>query len=358
MRKAGKATSEQLFLGGNLPKFPTTRFQGSKLKISEWIWQNIKDIPFQSALDAFGGTGCISYMLKANKKTVTYNDILKFNCYIGKALIENSFITLDDCDIDELLSENSNIDYLSIVQDNFKGIFFTEEENQWIDLVAQNIYAMDDGYKKAIAYFALFQSCIIKRPFNLFHRNNLYIRTANVERNFGNKTTWETPFETCFRNFVSEANRSIFDNSKTNKAINQDVFDIPGHYDLVYIDTPYISSKGIGVNYYDFYHFLEGLVIYPDWPSQIDYKSKHKRLKPVSNVWNNKKMINRAFDRLFEKFKDSIIVLSYRSDGIPSVEELQEMLAKYKNNIKEIEKVSYKYVLSHKECNEILLIGT
>jgi len=37
-------------------------------------------------------------------------------------------------------------------------------------------------------------------------------------------------------------------------------FDLDIKTDLVYIDTPYISAKGIGVNYFDFYHFLEGIV--------------------------------------------------------------------------------------------------
>ena len=72
-----------------LPKFPTTRYQGSKLKFVDWIWDCLKDVPFQTALDAFGGTGCVGYRLKQEGKTVTYNDILPFNYIIGKALIEN-----------------------------------------------------------------------------------------------------------------------------------------------------------------------------------------------------------------------------------------------------------------------------
>ncbi|OOB79213.1 MAG: hypothetical protein BEN18_04765 [Epulopiscium sp. Nuni2H_MBin001] len=59
--------------------FPTTRYQGSKVKLRSWIWENIKDISFDTALDLFGGTGCIGYMLKNKGKNVIYNDILKFN---------------------------------------------------------------------------------------------------------------------------------------------------------------------------------------------------------------------------------------------------------------------------------------
>jgi len=358
MKKAAQM-QEQFDLGicKPQPKFPTTRYQGSKLKIADWIWDNIKDIPFETALDAFGGTGCMSYMLKRKSKQVVYNDILRFNHCIGKALVENNSTTLTDKEIDSLLVKSADLEYKTIIEDNFSHIYFLDSENKWLDIVAYNIYQMEDGYKKAIAYFTLFQSCIIKRPFNLFHRKNLYIRTADVERNFGNAATWETPFEVCFRRFAAEANNAVFDNGKLNLAINQDVFAIEGNFDLVYIDTPYISSKGATVDYHDFYHFLEALVDYPDWLSRIDMKSKHRRLKPIKGIWNDSKRIADAFDRLFEKFQDSTIVVSYRSEGIPSVQELETIMAKYKKQIVEISKVGYKYVLSNKENHEILLIG-
>ena len=59
--------------------FPSTRYQGSKYKILKWIDYYIKDLKFDSVLDAFGGTGCVGYMFKKNGKQVFYNDSLKFN---------------------------------------------------------------------------------------------------------------------------------------------------------------------------------------------------------------------------------------------------------------------------------------
>lgn len=49
---------------------PTTRYQGSKSKIVEWIWESIQDIEFESALDVFGGTGIVGYLLKMKGKQV------------------------------------------------------------------------------------------------------------------------------------------------------------------------------------------------------------------------------------------------------------------------------------------------
>jgi len=88
----------QLTFIPTIPEFPSTRFQGSKLKIVDWIWDNVKVLEFNSVLDAFGGTGSVSYMLKG--KVVYYNDILKFNHYIGLALIENESTNLSEAFFD------------------------------------------------------------------------------------------------------------------------------------------------------------------------------------------------------------------------------------------------------------------
>ena len=351
-----KIDFKQMSLIEDTSVFPSTRYQGSKLKIVDWIWENIKDIQFHTTLDAFGGTGCVTYMFKQKGKQVTYNDALKFNWYIGLALIENDSIKLSPDDVDFLLTKHKEIKYPTFVYDTFKDIYFTDEENQWIDTVVTNIGQLKNLYKRALAYYALFQSCIIKRPFNLFHRKNLYLRFSKVERNFGNKTTWDTPFEMHFKKFVTEANQAVFSNCLQNKAINLDVFDIEGDFDLVYIDTPYISKKGVGVDYFGFYHFLEGLVGYSEWGKMIDYRTKHKKLRGDKDPWIDKNRIYSAFERLIKKFADSVLVISYRSDGIPSVRELINLLKKYKSDVEELTRKNYKYVLSNSDSEDVLLI--
>jgi len=356
-----KARQQQFNLFNNLPTgktgvLPSTRYQGSKCKIIDWIDYCMKDLKFDSVLDAFGGTGCVGYMFKRNGKRVLYNDSLEFNYYIGLALVENSKAILEDQDTDFILRKHANINYPTFIYDTFHDIYFTDDENKWLDCVTTNIRQIEDKYKQALAYYALFQACIIKRPYNLFHRKNLYIRTAEVERSFGNKKTWDTPFEDHFRKFVDEANDAVFDNGRENDVFCSDIFDLDIKADLVYIDTPYISAKGIGVNYFDFYHFLEGIAIYDQWGSLIDEKSKHKKIKNGKSEWCNKGEIHQAFGRLFHKFKDSIMVVSYRDDGTPKINELVKMLEEYKEII-EIKKLDYKYVLSSGNSKEVLIIA-
>ncbi len=338
-------------------KFPRTRYQGSKAKLAGWIWDKIADIPFITSLDAFGGTGTIAYRLKQEDKQVTYNDSLKFNHWIGKALIENADARLDDADVDWVLNAYDR-SYPTFIADTFSDIYFLDEENEWLDRTITNILRMPNIYKRSLAFFALAQACIIKRPYNLFHRKNLYIRTANVKRSFGNKTTWDRPFELWFRHFAQEANQAVFCNSKRNRATNQDVYAIQGDYDLVYIDPPYISGKGVAVDFRDFYHFLEGLANYDKWHEMIDMTSRHRRLVQQPNDWTNKRRIYRAFERVFQRFAESTLVVSYRSDGIPEDSELIRLLARFKSEVRVERFRNYQYVLSkNKTSNEILLIG-
>ena len=342
----------------SISDFPQTRYQGSKYKLLSWIWKNIKFLDFESAADLFGGTGAVSYLFKVQNKSVTYNDLLSSNFHSGIALIENSEKKVDDFEIQNIFNrENNGFD---IISKNFKGIYYTDIENAWLDRIIQNIYYYfeDEFYKKSLLFWALFQACIIKRPFNLFHRKNLYMRLNNVDRTFGNKTTWDKPFEEYFLRFIRQANRAVFDNGKMCRAHRNEVLDLNNNFDLVYIDTPYISGKGVGIDYFHFYHFLEGICDYYNWQDRIDYSRKHHPLKSQYNRWADKNQILSAFNELIDHFRSSHIVISYRSDGIPSIEQLQKLVKKFKKNCKLVVYQNYKYVLSNNHnSHEILLIG-
>jgi adenine-specific DNA methylase len=347
-------------LGGLVPpRPPQTRYQGSKYKLLEWIWQHLSKLDFITALDAFGGSACVSYLLKAKGKQITYNDILKSNYLVGQAIIANDTDTLSISDISFLLQRHKNQIYSDFIERTFHNIYFTDDENIWLDTVVQNIPKLPNFNKVAIAYYALFQAAISKRPYNLFHRKNLYMRTSEVPRSFGNKKTWDKPFEEHFRFFVQEANSAIFSNGQTCRALNMDALEVPENYDLVYIDTPYINYKGVSVDYYGFYHFLEGLTDYKNWENRIDFRSKHKRLQVIKSPWNDQKLIHEEFEKLFNHFADSTLVVSYRSDGIPSTDEIVSMMQKVKKQVSLYTlNGKYKYVLStNNKSTETLVIG-
>ncbi len=339
--------------------FPRTRYQGSKRKLAAAIIAELRDLEYTTVLDAFGGTGALAHAFKRAGKRVTYNDILRFNHQIGLALIENDSIRLDRAEIEAITRRQSGVRYGDLIERTFNGIYFTEEENRWLDVAVGNIRNMVCPFKRAMAWFALFQAALIKRPYNLFHRANLYMRTADVQRSFGNKASWDRSFAEHFAAFADEGNCALVDGGGSCRALCRDALDLEPDFDLVYIDTPYISGRGVGVDYRDFYHFLEGLVSYDDWPEMIDRRSKHRRLARQPDPWTVASLCTELFRRLFAKFADSILVVSYRSDGIPTIDELAVMLGEAKKHVRIAAGDTYQYVLSTaRDTREILLIGT
>ncbi len=341
----------------NHHRFPATRYQGSKLKLLDWIWSSIENLHFDTALDLFGGTGCVAYLFKTKGKAVTFADYMRSNYIVGKALIENRSTLLLDGEISELFKKQPGIDYDNFIERTFHNIFFLPSEDRWLDIVVQNIRRLRNPYKKAIAFFALFQACIAKRPYNLFHRANLYMRTSEVKRSFGNKATWDKSFEEHFRQAAGDANAAVFDNGRVNRSLNQSSTQVSTKFDLVYIDTPYMNNKGVSVDYLDFYHFLEGLSEYGRWPSRITTEYKHKPYKRRKSPWCDKNLIHKAFDYVFARFRGSILVVSYRDNGIPSPDEIVDLLKRYKKHVYMANHTKYKYVLSRVTSKELLFIA-
>jgi hypothetical protein len=103
--------------------------------------------------------------------------------------------------------------------------------------------------------------------------------------------------------------------------------------------------------------FLEELADYENWGNKINYRTINKRFYTDNNPWNDKHKIRGKFRELFEKFKDSILVVSYRSDGIPSIEQIVSDVKLFKKRVQVYNFDNYKYVLSNGRTSEILIVG-
>jgi len=342
-----------------VPQFPATRYQGSKRKHAAAIVEQTRDLSFSTVLDAFGGTGAVAYAFKLAGKRVTYNDALAFNQQIGLALIENDSVRLSDEEIATIGERRAGLPYGDFIERTFAGVYFTDDENRWLDTAVGNIRSLTCPYKQALAWFSVFQAAMAKRPYNLFHRSNLYMRTADVTRSFGNKVCWDRPFADHVHAHAVEANEAVFKGPEPCRAIRRDALEVEPAFDLVYIDTPYINRKGVGVDYRDFYHFLEGMVRYDDWPDLVDRGFKHIPLRRKPNRWSDPSTSLDAFHALFERFRDSYLVISYRNDGMPSIEQMTQALRGMKKRVRVVELVQRPYALStNRRTREMLLVAT
>ncbi len=340
---------------------PVTRYYGSKRKLVERIWEELENrhIEYQSFLDVFGGTGIMSYNMARHGKDVIYNDIFTFNCKIAEALLATPRGTFTNEIANQLLQPIEGRDYKHYIENIFRGVYYTNEENITIDTVAQNIMHLPQP-QQASAYYVLFQSCLIKRPFNLFHRRNLNLRENHVESNFGNHVTWEKSFEMLFRQFTEELNQFQFLQVPNVEIVNHPALECPQVADLIYIDTPYFNKNSSGLSYHSRYHFLEGLVFYEDIPAYVNYNKANREIEIHKNSeFETRSRYLNELDELLGHYPNSMVMMSYTSEGYPSIEELDTLLRRHKQHVEVIYFGKYNFALnrSNKNRQEVLFIA-
>jgi len=274
-----------------------------------------KPIRFESVLDAFSGSGVVSYMFKTKGKTVYSNDFMTFCSNVAKAIIENNTITLNQKDLAFLLEPGDGDGF---VANTFQGLYFSDEENIFIDDLRARIDKLQSPYKRALAIASLSSACLKRRPRGVF--------TYIGYRYDDGRKDLQKSLKEHFLESVEAYNKAVFDNGKRNIATNKDTMELRKHADLVYIDPPYYSPLSDN-EYTRRYHFVEGLA--KRWQGlQIQTDTKTKKFKKYPTPFGTKAGAYDAFDKLFEKHKDSILMVSYSSNAFPTMEQIIELLCK------------------------------
>jgi adenine-specific DNA-methyltransferase len=339
--------------------FPSTRYLGSKRKLLPALADAFSKLEFASALDPFSGTGAVAYLLKRLGKRVTACDALEANAVAARALVVNPAERLGGS-IDALVRDLPEPGAApGFVERTFDGVFFERDENRFVDQYLPRALALE-GFRRDLALWALFQACLAKRPYNLFHRANLAMRRRDVARSFGNKATWDTPFAKLVRRFAAEADAAVFDAGAGHDAFAADALEVdPAGADLVYLDPPYVSARGAAVDYLDYYHFLEGLCRPEAWEARIVRKYRHLPLAGRGeSPWSDPARIGAAFEAAIARFGGAQLVVSYRSDGIPAIDEIACWMRRAGKRVEIVDLGKYTYALSRNRASrEVILVG-
>ena len=205
---------------------------GSKQGILPSIWDAVKHLPFNTVLDAFSGSGCVSYMFKSQGKAVIANDFLKYSYHIANALVANSSDVLSENDIAMLLEPNANRQ--NFIQETFQGLYFSDEDNLFLDNAVSNIQQLASPSKSSLAITALNRACVKRRPRGVF--------TYTGNRYDDGRRDLKLSLQEQFLEAIELLNAAVFDNGQQNLALNQDVFSLDVAPDLVYLDPPYYLS--------------------------------------------------------------------------------------------------------------------
>jgi adenine-specific DNA methylase len=319
-----------------------------------WLLDSLNQFakPEARILDAYAGSGLVTYALTSHGYKVLASDQLEGSIVSVKALSGLSR-DLNQQELNSILEFASSDTPTSEIFESFKGLFFPDNELAWLDRIALAIRNLDEECKPR-AFWALFQSSLAKRPYNLFHRSNLDMRMRDVERSFGNKATWEKPFPEHFQKFLHEASthslNSSFVETFHGNPLNLD----RKNFDVVYLDPPYINSSNKTTPYADYYGFLDVLMD-PNRLKDVDQTKAHKPLKLPMGGWGNSEEAIETLRKLINKFQESTLCLSYRSDGKPESQELIKLFKEFKQNVK-LFKTPLKYALSDKAGGEEILV--
>lgn len=335
-------------------QYPPTRYMGSKNKLLSEIWSVASQFEFDTAIDLFSGSGVVSYMMKSHGKAVISNDYMAMSSVFAKAMIENNNITLTDQEVLLLLEPRRPTD--GFVEHKFKDLYYTDDDNRLIDILRANIKAIRNPYKRAIAMSALIRACMKKRPRGIF--------TYTGHRYDDGRKDLAMSFSEQFINAVTVVNEAVFDNGKINKARHGDAMTMQRQKSgLVYIDPPYYSKLSDN-EYVRRYHFVEGLA--RDWQGvEIQEHTLTKKFKSYPTPFSSRRGAAEAFDLLFKKYKDNILLVSYSSNSEPTLDEMVEIMAKHKRNI-EVMPVNYRYSIGNQgnkvgdnknEATEYLFVG-
>ena len=212
-------------------------------------------------------------------------------------------------------------------------MYYSDDENNLIDILRTNISSIRDQYKHAIAMSALIRACTKKRPRGIF--------TYTGHRYDDGRKDLQKTLSQQFLEAVEAVNGAVFDNGKANRSKHGDAMALKVEKpDLVYIDPPYYSPLSDN-EYVRRYHFVEGLA--RDWKGvEIQEHTQTKKFKSYPTPFSTRSGASDAFDRLFKKFSNSILIVSYSSNSLPTQDEMVAIMAKYKEHV-EVIPIDYKY---------------
>jgi adenine-specific DNA methylase len=218
-------------------------------------------------VDAFLGGGSVSLFGKAKGYQVLCNDISARSEVIGRALIENSRVRLDDMDMHRLLMQNE----YSFVRANFANLF-TPEDAETLDTMLGNIKELSElavQWHPRSTRVMLWRLVVILyivryRKYGDFGNEGIYQPLVGRYNAQIKKSHYESVKRICtpplrkLQHVFEAINGGIFSNGLDNRFFKMDVLDFLSQVtgDIVYFDPPYYGCD----SYENKYNVLDSIL--------------------------------------------------------------------------------------------------
>lgn len=309
-------------------QFPEPQYLGAKHTLLPWINQFIPKNT-KSAIDAFGGSQSVAYLLKQKKCKVITNDFLNFNNQIGVALIENKSTKLEKSDLEILFQPAENKSDFELMESTFTDIFFEKDEAEFLDNFRANIPHLENKFKQSLAFSVINRSLTRKITMGHFGHTQALVYANNPERIKRNRSLIR-PIKDIFEELLPKYNNAIFDNKQDNKSYNQNILELLPkieRVDLAYFDPPYCDSHA---DYQGFYHLLE---TYTEYWKDKDFINSIKRYEPQRfSGFDKKRDAISSLKNLFELSEEiPNWLISYNNRSHPGIEEFETIISKYRD---------------------------
>lgn len=304
------------------------RFIGSKTlllkNIEEVINENISKA--EVFCDIFSGTATVANYFKKNFKIIS-NDLLFFSYAIQRAIIgQNKVPKFDKIPrITNPINYFNNLSEQKLEKLSAKKRFFqnhyaptgnrmyiTDENALRIDFARNKI---EEWHKKKYIndddYFYLLASIVEGIPY-----------VSNISGTYGAfHKKWD---KRAFKKFELKP-LEIYDNKKKNKCYNADGLELIKKIsgDILYIDPPYNERQ-----YISNYHLLETAARYDNPIIKGITGQRECSENEKSNFCIKNKMYG-SLEELIKNAKFSHIILSYSTDGLMEINNIEKLLKKY-----------------------------
>lgn len=312
--------------------YPRIRYMGSKYKLIPHLATVFGELGGSTALDAFSGSGVVSYLLKRQGFAVTANDMLQFPGTLASATVVNQTTRLSHDDVEQITGPAA--DDRDFIQRTFDGVFFTAEDRAFLDSAWSYIAHMH-GDKRALALSALVLSAARKQP------RGVFTITGDLSRYDDGRRDLRLPMREHFREHAEAYNAAVFSGPPA-RVTRQEASQMePGTYDIVYLDPPYAPPTDDNC-YVKRFHFLEGLSRY--WEGDtLMLDTNSKKLPKPHTGYSHRRTITDAFRDTFTRFRDSgALVLSYGSNALPDLDTIVSLLREVKADV-EVRKIPHTY---------------
>ena len=88
------------------------------------------------------------------------------------------------------------------------------------------------------------------------------------------------------------------------------------------------------------------------------HRAKCARATDPPSPWADRRQLRSLLRRVYERFPDAILALSYRSDGVPSPAEIEQDLGAVRGEVRVHDAGEYQYVLStNRRSRELLFVA-